>query len=456
MSCYPMTACIVTGLSEQPPCYWSTSTLAGNSVSGYADGVGTNAYFNRAMAISYNFLNDSFYIGDELWNNKIRQISPGGVVTTFADGLGCPVGTDFDLSGNLYVADWDTNWIKKITPLGVKSLFASVARLPADVAVNASGFVFIAQNDQNAVNVASPTGVVKRVAGSGAAAFADGIGTFAIFKSPWALCLDPKNNVYVADSGNNRIRFIAYPSLTVTTIVGDGTAARADGIGTAASTNSPTGITYDKISSVVYFTENTAVRKIIGNFVSTIAGSSSASYMEGFGSMARFLAIAKLTLDNKGAIFTCDVLGNRVRKLTCVPCPASYYCLSGVPVICPVGLFCPLSSINPISSPPGTFSPIPGSSSPTPCFPGTYNPLFNQTSCLQCEPGYFCPSNSSTMTPCGLSNYCPRGSSSPTPCPLFMAVDASLGPANGPAYDVDTAACLAHCYSGGPDQTSRC
>ena len=44
------------------------------------------------------------------------------------------------------------------------------------------------------------------------------------------------------------------------------------------------------------------------------------------------------------------------------------------------------------------------------------------------------------MTPCGIYNFCPRGSSSPTPCPAVLAVDAVLGPANGPAYDVDTGA----------------
>jgi hypothetical protein len=48
------------------------------------------------------------------------------------------------------------------------------------------------------------------------------------------------------------------------------------------------------------------------------------------------------------------------------------------------------------------------------------------------------------------------GSSVPTPCPAFGAVDAVKGPSKGPAFDVDTAACLNHCYFGGDGQLSIC
>ena len=57
---------------------------------------------------------------------------------------------------------------------------------------------------------------------------------------------------------------------------------------------------------------------------------------------------------------------------------------------------------------------------------------------------------------CGLGSYCPWGSAAPISCGPRGAVDAVLGPANGPAYYVDTAACRGHCYNGAPGQLSTC
>ena len=56
----------------------------------------------------------------------------------------------------------------------------------------------------------------------------------------------------------------------------------------------------------------------------------------------------------------------------------------------------------------------------------------------------------------GLGNYCPQGSSAPTSCGPKGAIDAVLGPANGPAWLVETAVCRNHCYLGAPGQLSAC
>ena len=53
----------------------------------------------------------------------------------------------------------------------------------------------------------------------------------------------------------------------------------------------------------------------------------------------------------------------------------------------------------------------------------------------------------------GRGNYCPEGSSAPLPCPR---VEGLNGPANGPAFLVETAACLNHCFFGGAGQLSLC
>lgn len=95
-----------------------------------------------------------------------------------------------------------------------------------------------------------------------------------------------------------------------------------------------------------------------------------------------------------------------------------------------------------------------GSPSPTPTSTGCPGGTFARPgapACIVCTAGYFCPPGTVAQwgIRCGAGNYCPAGSSAPTPCPAFGAVDPIKGPSNGPAFDVDMAACLNHCVRGG-------
>ena len=134
----------------------------------------------------------------------------------------------------------------------------------------------------------------------------------------------------------------------------------------------------------------------------------------------------------------------------CVPCPASYFCSSGAPVLCPAGSFCPVSSINATLCPKGAFAPSTGASSCTLCPSGTFAPVSGSSSCQQCPGGHFCPPGTSSWAHlnCGRGNYCPDGSSAPTPCPLQMPPSGGWGAlqAQGPAFLVETASCLNHCF----------
>lgn len=75
-----------------------------------------------------------------------------------------------------------------------------------------------------------------------------------------------------------------------------------------------------------------------------------------------------------------------------------------------------------------------------------------------CPPGHYCPAGSSAWNDknCGRGSYCPLGSAAPSTCGMKGAIDATLGPANGPAFLSDVAACRNHCYFGAPGQLSSC
>jgi mucin-19 len=243
----------------------SVSTFAGSGISGYVDSIGSNARFNSPMGLAVDSSGNLFVT--DYSNNRIRKIISSGTVTTvagngvsgFLDGTGtnsmfsAPIGITVDTLGNLYVADRDNHRIRKIAPSGLVSTLAgsgaksfadgagtiAMFNMPHGVTADVNGNVFVGDSDNNRIRMITPTGVVTTVAGSGSKSFADGIGTNADFDGPAGITVDPLGNLYVADWGNNRIRKIL-SSRVVVTIVGSGTGGFADGIGTTAIFHNPT------------------------------------------------------------------------------------------------------------------------------------------------------------------------------------------------------------------------
>ena len=128
------------------------------------------------------------------------------------------------------------------------------------VAVGPSGNVFVADYGNNLVRKITPDGVVTTFAGSGTAGSADGTGTSAQFNGPSGIAFDASGNVYVSQLGNPAIRKIT-PAGVVTTLAGSGTAGLADGIGTAAQFDTPWDVQLDA-SGNLYVASNHAIRKI--------------------------------------------------------------------------------------------------------------------------------------------------------------------------------------------------
>ncbi len=201
------------------------STLAGNGTKGFADGSSTTAQFSSPTGVAVD-ASGNVYVADTQ-NHRIRKITAAGVVSTlagngtsgFANGSSTtaqffrPEGVAVDASGNVYVADTGNTRIRKITAGGVVSTLASsgtdaLFSNPSGVAVDASGNVYVAEHSNNRIRKITTGGVVSTLAGSGTEGFADGSGTDALFSNPNEVAMDASGNVYVADTGNNRIRKI--------------------------------------------------------------------------------------------------------------------------------------------------------------------------------------------------------------------------------------------------------
>ena len=269
--------------------YGAVTTLAGSGTLGSADGTSTAASFNSPAGVAID-ASGNVYVAD-FYNHRIRKITAAGVVTTFA-GSGTAGFTD----GTSTVANFNS---------------------PSGVAVDASGNVYVGDQRNHRIRKITAAGVVTTLAGSGTAGFADGTGTVANFNYPYGVAVDASGNVYVADQSNKRIRKITAAG-EVTTLAGSGTQAFADGTGTAASFNYPTGVTVDA-SGNVYVADygNHSIRKITAaGVVTTLAGSGTDGYADGTGTTTRFSRPLGVAVDASGNVYVADQVNHRIRKIT--------------------------------------------------------------------------------------------------------------------------------------------
>lgn len=211
------------------------TTIAGNGIRGYKDGHWQTAMFAYPTGVAVD-KDGNVYVADR-GSHSIRKIIPEGNVVTvagngfpaYADGQGRkshfrePISLAVDSAGNIYVADSGNNAIRKIAPDGTVSTLAGGGKSgyrdgagkeasfswPTGIAIDGIGNIYVCDSRNNRVRRVTPEGVVSTVAGIGISGFADGSGHNAMFNFPTGVEIDKAGNIYVADSGNNRIRKIS-------------------------------------------------------------------------------------------------------------------------------------------------------------------------------------------------------------------------------------------------------
>jgi sugar lactone lactonase YvrE len=189
---------------------------------------------------------------------------------------------------------------------------------PFSVAVAADGSIYVADaGEVNRIRKVTPQGLVLTLAGS-REGYADGAGAVAAFNTPSALALDREGNLYVADTGNNRIRKVT-PDGNVTTVAGDGTAGMREGAAAQSRFDAPVGIAVDKDGNVyVADTYNDRIRLITKDgLVKTLAGAGRPGYADGDAlNAAQFDTPCGVAVSDAGDVYVADTGNNRLRKIT--------------------------------------------------------------------------------------------------------------------------------------------
>ncbi len=318
-----------------PPCPGTTGTIIT-----CRDGIGSSAQFNYPRGVAVDSVGN-VYVADEN-NQRIRKITSAGVVSTFASGFNKPQGLAVDSLGNVYVADKDNSnhriWKIITNSMGVVevSSFAGAGsysfadgigssalfRSPGGVAVDGSGNVYVADTNNNRIRKITTDAVgvvsVSTLAGTGAIGDMDGMGNVAQFWGPGGVAVDGSGNVYVADTGNNRIQKITSAGVVSTL---------------ASGFNSPGGVAVDGLGFVyVADMNNHRIQKITSaGVVTTLVGTATSGFMDGAGNVAKFNKPRGVAVDSLGNVYVADYNNHRIRKIIIELPTLDPICTNGTP-----------------------------------------------------------------------------------------------------------------------------
>ena len=295
--------------------------------------------------------------------NRIRKVDAAGAITTIAgsghtgfsgDGgpavqarLDSAVGVAVDSAGNVYITDTRNNRIRKVDSSGVITTIAGTRisghaafsgdggpaveahlRRPSGVEIDDAGNLYIVDTHNNRIRKVDTSGIISTIAGSGVSGGGEfggdgGPAVQAHLYDPLGVVRDSAGNLYIADTGNNRIRKVD-SSGVISTFAGreenrDGAFGGDGGPATAALLAEPNGVEADSAGNLYIADKgNHRIRKVDSvGVISTFAGTG----VNGFGGDGGPATAAQLSYpydvatDGAGNLYIADAYNNRIRKV---------------------------------------------------------------------------------------------------------------------------------------------
>ena len=327
---------------------------AGPGISGFSGdgGAATSAELNYPVSVAVDGAGNVL-IADS-YNFRIRKMTPGGVIDTVVgtgtqgfsgDGgpatkaqIGLPTGVAVDSSGNLIIADFSNQRVRKVTSGGVIQTAAGIGiqgysgdggpatsallHLPTGVALDTTGNLFIADSGNFRIRKVATNGTISTIAGNGTRGYSGGGGQAgsAELNGPAGLATDSAGNLFIADNFNQRV-FKVTPGGVISTIAGNGTPGYSGdgGPATTAQLNEPWGVAVDSAGNLfIADLVNNRIRKVTTDgVIHTVAGMGAAGYSGDGGpaTMAQLNYPVGVTVDSSGNLFIADSGNNRVRKV---------------------------------------------------------------------------------------------------------------------------------------------
>ncbi|HHY73785.1 MAG TPA: hypothetical protein GX497_11335 [Bacillus bacterium] len=339
-------------------------TKAGTGELGYKDGASAAAKFHLP-SVAVEAEDGMIYVSDTE-NHRIRVITPKNEVNTYAgttnetDQYGfqvggykdderlkamfnAPKGLALSKEGFLFVVDSGNNAVRVIYKDGVVNTITKDLNGPTDIVIGNDGQLIVSDTLNHRIVEITEQGKISVLAGGGYSkdgewligSFADGKGDAAKFNEPTGLAIDAEGNLYVADTGNQRIRKIDAAG-NVTTFAGigsskmDGTSYISGGFlngnKTNAQFNFPSSLAFDQNGNLfVADTLNHIIRVVtVNGTVETVAGIAGESGNKiGPETNAQFDRPVGVTVLKNGKLLIVDQLNNKVRELSWYGLPAN-------------------------------------------------------------------------------------------------------------------------------------
>jgi len=282
----------------------------------------------------------STVVGNNAW------LYQGDGVAATSASIFLPTGVVTDAAGNMYLSDSSNNRIRRVdATTGLISTIAgdgnpgfsgdngpatqAEVSVPAGLALDGAGNLYFADTGNHAIRrIDAVSGFITTVAGTGnVQGFSGDTGqaTAAKLSLPEGIAFDAAQNMYITDTGNNRIRMVNASTGVITTVAGTGAAGyNGDNIlATLAALDAPWGISVTSVGTAdtIYFADltNNRVRMINpAGTISTIAGNGQLGFAGdgGEASAAVLNEPASIILDPAGNAYVADSGNNRIREIT--------------------------------------------------------------------------------------------------------------------------------------------